>query len=84
MGEIILYSSSECVRCHLVKKMLDAHNVPYTELKDCKELALAKEIEEYPSIEINGIVIDGYSRVLTWLQDNGWYSLWEDDENESN
>jgi hypothetical protein len=64
--------------------MLDAHNVPYTELKDCKELVLEKNIEEYPSIEVNGIVIDGYSRVLTWLNDNGWYSLWEDDEDESN
>lgn len=84
MGEIILYSSSECVRCRLVKQMLDVHSVSYTELKDCKELVLEKDIEEYPSIEVNGIVIDGYSRVLTWLNNNGWYSLWEDDEDESN
>ena len=82
--EIILYSSSECVRCKLVKQMLDVHNVSYMELKDQKELAIEKEIEEYPSIEINGKVINGYSSVLTWLRNNGWYSLWEDNKDESN
>lgn len=85
MGEnVILYSSSKCSRCKLVKQMLDIHNVPYTEIKDQKELAIEKEIEECPSIEIGNRIIDGYSRVLTWLRDNGWCSLWEENDDESN
>jgi hypothetical protein len=55
--------------------MLDVHDVSNAEFKDCKELALQKGIEEYPSIEVDGKIIDGYQRVLMWLEDNGWYSL---------
>ena len=84
MGEIKLYSSSECTRCALIATMLDAHNVPYDKFTNCKDLALEKGIEEYPTIEVNGIIIEGYSRVLSWIQDNGWYSFGGNDGNESN
>ena len=84
MTDIKLYSSSECIRCSLVKTMLNIHDVEYTEIKDNKELALAKEIEEYPSIEVDGNIIDGYQRVLMWLENNGWYSLERGDNGEGN
>jgi hypothetical protein len=63
--------------------MLDVHNVQYTEVKDNKELALAKEIIEYPAIEVDGKIIDEYANVLSWLRQNNYYSLWGD-KDESN
>lgn len=84
MTDIKLYSSSGCIRCSLVKMMLNIHDVEYTEIKDNKELALEKGIEEYPSVESDGKIIDGYQRVLMWLEDNGWYSFKEGDSSESN
>lgn len=67
MGDkhIVLYTSSECTRCKLVKHMLDTHDVPYVE----------KEITGVPAIETDGKLIDDYSDVLTWLQQNNYYSL---------
>ena len=83
MGEIILYSSSECSRCFWIKKMLDIHNVQYQEVKDNKRLMIDKEIEEYPALEVDGKILT-YGPLITWLQEKGWYSLWEDNEDESN
>lgn len=80
MGKIILYSSPKCARCNLVKQMLDKHNVQY-EISEDKQLMMSKDLSEMPSIEIQGKLIDGYSHVLTWLRENNYYSLWEDDEN---
>jgi glutaredoxin len=76
MGEkpIILYSSPECVRCQLVKQMLDEHNVQYIE----------KELLEVPAIEVGEKTIDSYVGVLAWLQDNDYYSLGKDDKDEGN
>lgn len=79
---IILYSSSQCSRCSLVKQMLDNHNVKYTISED-KQLMLDKELLEIPALEINGKIIDEYSLVLHWLRENNYYSLWEDDKNDS-
>ena len=82
MGEerIILYSFSTCIRCNLVKQMLDEHNVQYEEIIDDKPLMIDKEIESVPAIEVNGKIIDQYSNVLSWLRKNGYYSLWRDNE----
>lgn len=83
MGEsIILYSSNECTRCKLVKQMLDIHNVQYTEIND-KRIMIDKEIENVPALEINEKIIE-YQEVLTWLQQNNYYSLWGDNKDESN
>lgn len=71
---IILYTVSECVRCKLVKQMLDAHNVSYEEIADNKPLMIEKEFQEIPTIEVDGRVIDTYPSVLGWLQDKGYYS----------
>lgn len=65
MGQITLYSSPECVRCQLVKQMLDEHNVQYEE----------KEIQHVPALEVDGRVIDEYSNVLMWLKENNYYSF---------
>lgn len=83
MGEsIILYSSNECARCKLVKQMLDIHNVRYTEIND-KRIMIDKEIENVPALEINEKIME-YQEVLTWLQQNNYYSLWGDNKDESN
>ena len=84
MGQITLYSSSECTRCKLVKQMLDAHHVQYNEILDNKQLMLDKEFLEIPAIEVDGQTIDEYTGVLCWIKKNGWYSFEEVSDNESN
>lgn len=86
MGEkhIILYSLSTCERCRIVKRMLDVHDVQYEEVMDNRALMKDKEIEHAPALEVDGKVIDEYMDVLIWLRENNYYSLWKDDENESN
>ena len=81
---IILYSSSECTRCQLVKQMLNHHKVQYKEIVDNKQLMMEKGFESVPVIDVDGKIIDGYIGILDWLQQNGYYSLWEDDKFESN
>lgn len=83
MGEqhIILYSSSECTRCKLVKQMLNHHNVKYEEVTDNKQLMIDMGFESVPVVEVDGKIIDEYGCILDWLRQNGWYSLWEEDEN---
>lgn len=79
MEDIILYSSSTCSRCDSIKRMLDVHKVQYKEIKDNKQLMIDKEIEEYPAIEVDGKILT-FGPILTWLEEHGWYSFWEDDE----
>ena len=83
MGEqhIILYSSSECTRCTLVKQMLNHHNVKHEEVTDNKQLMIDMGFESVPVVEVDGKIIDEYGCILDWLRQNGWYSLWEEDEN---
>ena len=80
---IILYSSSECTRCQLVKQMLNHHKVQYKEIVDNKQLMMEKGFESVPVIDVDGKIIDEYIGILDWLQQNGYYSLWEDDKFES-
>lgn len=82
MGQIILYSSSDCIRCRLVKQMLNVHNVQYAEIIDNKQLMIDKGFDEVPAIEVDGKTIDGYSRVLSWIKKNGWYSFEEANDND--
>ena len=72
---IVLYSTSTCHRCALVKQMLNNHNVEYKEIKDDKQLMIEKGLEFVPVIEVNGQIIDNYVCVLDWLRKNGYYSL---------
>jgi glutaredoxin len=79
MGEkqpIILYSSLECSRCQIVKRMLDIHNVQYEEQTD-EQIMIEKELLEMPALEVDGRIIDEYSLVLNWLRENDYYSLGE-------
>lgn len=84
--QIILYSSSECLRCKIVKHMLDMHHIEYAEILDNKPLMLDKGLEEVPAMEVDGKMIDSYRGVLMWVYDKidilDEYS--EDDENEGN
>ena len=82
MADIILYSMPECIRCQLVKQMLDAHDVSYTEIND-RQVFEAKEIENVPVLEVDGKIME-YHAILTWLKQNNYYSLWKEDDNESN
>lgn len=72
---IILYSSSGCLRCRLIKLMLESHNVEYIEVKDNKQLMIERGFESAPVLEIDGKVIDDYGNILAWLEDNNYYSL---------
>ena len=72
---IILYSLSECGRCPIIKMMLDAHNVQYTEIMDDRNLMKEKDIEGAPALEVNGKIIDSYPAVLRWLQNNNYYGF---------
>ena len=87
MGEdrrIILYTSSECRRCKIVKQMLDCHNIQYDEIEDNKQLMFDKDIETVPALEVDNKIIDEYVRVLAWLNENNCYSLWGDNADGSN
>lgn len=72
--DLKLYTLDTCDRCKLVKQMLDKHNVKYQEIQD-KELMTERNFLEAPTIEIGDKVIDTYSGVLGWLEDNNYYSL---------
>ena len=72
---IILYST-DCPRCKLVKQMLDIHHVPYTEITD-KQAILDRDFDSVPMMDVNGKMMD-YSGILTWLEQNNYYSLWEE------
>ena len=80
--QLILYSKETCSRCKLVKQMLDVHNVFYTEINDSKIID-DKQLESAPVLEVDGKALE-YQEILTWLQQNNYYSLWSGDENESN
>ena len=40
-----------------------------------------KGFEKVPVLEVDGKVIEEYVGILDWLHENGYYSLWEEDEN---
>ena len=72
---ITLYTLSDCPRCVIVKQMLDTHNVQYNEIQDNKQLMIDKGFIEAPVIEVDDRVIETYTSVLAWLEDNNYYSL---------
>ena len=74
MASIIIYTSDTCIRCKLVKGLLDSHGVKYTEATD-KQIAIDKGLIEVPALEVDGKIIEGYGLVLTWLDENGYYTI---------
>ena len=80
--KIILYTLEKCSRCELVKMMLDEHNVEYETISD-KQTMLDRGFEAVPVLEANGNIIDEYSDILIWLENNGYYSFGVDND-ESN
>lgn len=81
--QVLTLYSTGCVRCNLVKQMLDMHNVSYQEVND-KQIMIEKDFESAPVLEVDGKVIEDYSLILSWLKNNGYYSLWVDNEYGSN
>lgn len=74
MNEIVIYTSDTCYRCKFVKQMLDKHNVQYTEVTDA-QVAISMGFEQVPVLEVDGKIIEKYSLVLAWLEENGYYSF---------
>lgn len=74
MGEkIILYSSTECNRCKIVKKMLDVNQVCYEEVND-KQIMINEGFVQVPVIKVNEKIIEDFTSILAWLEDKGYYS----------
>ena len=73
--KITLYSTSTCGRCDIVKMMLDANNVPYTEIKDDFKLMEEMELENVPALQVDDELLDEYWKVMLWLKDNDYYSF---------
>lgn len=74
MEQIILYTSSTCDRCRIVKHMLNIHSVKYTEVTD-RDYILGLGIEGVPAIEVDDKIISEYPSVLAWFEKNGYYSF---------
>lgn len=75
--QITLYASESCTRCRLVERMLNMHNVIFDVVTDT-DVIKAKGYEEFPVLEVDDNIIDGYPYVLSWLRKNNYYLLEED------
>lgn len=83
--KLILYSSSECLRCKIVKHMMDIHGIKYEEIIDDKRLMLDKGLNEVPAMEVDGKILGTYREVLMWVYEKlGILDEYSEDENESN
>ena len=71
--KIILYSTTTCERCKIVRRMLDVHQVNYTNIDD-KQLMIDKGFEQVPVLEVDEKIIESFTSILAWLEDNGYYS----------
>ena len=84
--KLILYSSSECLRCKIIKNMMDIHGIKYEEILDKKQLMLDKGLNEVPAMEVDGKMLGTYREVLMWVYEKlgilDEYS--EGNENEGN
>lgn len=65
--KLILYSSSECLRCKIVKNMMDIHEIKYEEILDEKQIMLDKGLNEVPAMEVDGKMLGTYREVLMWV-----------------
>lgn len=72
MEKIILHSTG-CYYCRKAKEMLDKHNVPYEEQTDQK-LMIDKGFVQVPVLEIGDKIIEGWTAVAVWLENNNYYS----------
>lgn len=66
MNKVIIYTTASCPYCQRAKQLLDAKNVPYTELRIDQNPALKEEMIErsgrrsVPQIFINDQAIGGF------------------------
>ena len=70
-GAITLYSKDGCIRCNLVKQMLNKHGVPFDEVTD-EIIIEQKEYEQLPMMEVDGKEME-YIQILYWLKERGLY-----------
>ena len=73
MGRVIKLYSTDCVRCNIVKQMLNTHKVKYKEIHS-KEAILDMGFDSAPILEVDGKAME-YHDILIWLEDNGYYSF---------
>lgn len=73
MGDKVTLYSTGCERCKLVKRMLDTHQVCYEEVND-KQIMIDEGFEQAPVLKVNDKVIENFTSILIWLEDNGCYS----------
>ena len=45
---------------------------------------IEKDFENAAVLEVDGKIIEEYSMILLWLKENGYYSLWGDNEDGNN
>ena len=82
MEQIILYTSDTCGRCKAIKHLLNIHSVNYDEVAD-RDYILGLGIEGVPAIEVDNKIISEYSGVISWMQENGYYSFEVNSDDES-
>ena len=72
-GTVTLYSKDGCIRCDLVKQMLNNHDIPFYEVKD-ESIIEEKEYEQLPMIEVDGKEME-YNQILYWMKERGIYGF---------
>ena len=72
-GTITLYSKDGCIRCDLVKQMLNKYNVLFDEVKE-ESIIEEKEYEQLPMMEVDGKEME-YNQILYWMKERGIYGF---------
>lgn len=65
-ADIVLYST-DCPRCAVLKKKLDAKGIQYTENHNIKDM-IALHIMAAPTLSVNGELLD-FSKAVAWVND---------------
>jgi glutaredoxin len=73
LGSVTLYSKDGCIRCDIVKQMLNNHNVLFDEIKD-ESIIEEKEYEQLPMMEVDGKEME-YNQILYWMKERGIYGF---------
>ena len=63
---IILYKSTTCPQCRVVKMKLDKKNIPYIEELDV-EVMTARGVKGIPTLEIDGELMTNLSDINKWI-----------------
>ena len=61
----IIFYSTHCPKCNILKKKLDAKNLSYEEVTDVKVM-MTKGFMQAPMLEVNGEIMD-FSKANEWI-----------------